>query len=190
MLRRASLRTGLFTSTLLMTAAALAGAQEIRAVTVGGGSGTMIAGGRGLPISEDALTAIVAQHFADALHSPESSRITIVVDANGQYVSGSAQKATIVTRTMNDAVASGANVHVDSVAGAVAVRVRLAGDAAAAAAGGGGAVSTFSRVEGSGARGVLGTDVSPESVSTIGTKTFAAGQMGDAAISVVVIKLK
>lgn len=140
-----------------------------------------------VPISDDAITALVAEHFADALHGSQSSQITLVVDANGKYVSGNSHKVTVIRKedmpngVYTDSSSSGTNIM---------VRRTATSEAAGAAAG----AVAFMRSEngsGEGTHGFMGIEgVTPQDVGAFGMRRFAAGTMGDADIMVLVVKLK
>ena len=176
-------RTAAAAAVAVALVAALAGtaaAQESRAVV-----SKMQLSTASVPISDDAITALVAEHFADALHGAQASQITLVVDANGKYVNGTSRKMTIISKTempdgvYTDSSSSGTNVM---------IRRTQTGDATAAAAG----TVAFMRSEnGDVAHGFMGIEgVTPQDVGSVGMKRFAAGTMGDADIMVMVVKLK
>jgi hypothetical protein len=183
----------------ILTAVAIASAplaaQESRVFVSTGGQ--LTAGGN-LPISDAAVQAIVGAHFPEALGAgAEANALTLVVDANGNYVSGKASKATIITRTSSE----GGPAAIDTTIGGAHVMMRRSDDgsaSASAAAVAGAVVVARSSSEGgaamvgakSGTGGIMGTDIPMSSVGAIGMRHYAAGELGSDPLMVTVIKLK
>lgn len=174
----------------LVAAAAPLSAQEPRVVVVG--SGVTTAHNGSLPISDLAVSDIVARNFPDVLHGDQSYHLSLVVDANGTYVSGKATKATIITRTnAENAGVIFADSALAGAIGAAKVVVRKTQDGDLPIATGGGVMIARSGAgEGTAAIGVLGTGYKLTDVSTLSMKRYGAGELGDATIMVTVVQLK
>jgi hypothetical protein len=157
-------------------------AQEPR-VVITNGSGFAF-GMTTIPISDDALKTMIQAHLPEELQQSDARHIVIVVDANGQYVSSKAGKATVVTHEGN----SGSFVIGDSTgANAGAVVIRRNGSAANE-----GTVTAFqSKIESSDlGGGILGTGYTMADVAAIGMRRFNAGELGTGLLVVSVVKLK
>lgn len=195
-----------FAFSLLACGALLALTRPLTAqgVIVNTTSRAAVAMGGNLPLSDDAVRAMVQAHFPEALDSDADAphAVLLVVDANGEYVSGKASKATVVTpnaegengmRTFVIRDSSGAAGEV-TVNGA-SVMVRREGAVAAAgtvgSVNGAGGVFVISRSgDGEPANGILGSGYTMADVASIGFKRFTAGQLGNAVVVVSVLKLK
>lgn len=172
-----------------------------------------------LPVGDDVIASLLAQHFNDALHNAgQPVQITLVLDANNQYVSGRVAKATVITRA--DLDANGVYIdstHVAGVAEAARIMAKRADGAAADGAGGmvviarttattpsgtavalttSGAASDEAMTKAMGivarasTAGVFGTEVDMNNVESVGIRKFDAGAMGDDIVMVTVVKLK
>src|SRR6185312_15237482 len=100
----------------LLLIASVASAQEPRVVVA---PSNVVVRPNQLPISDAAVTELVARYFPETLHGSQAYGITLVVDANGQYVSGKANKAAVMTRASLDS-AGGTLIVRDSAGGSVA----------------------------------------------------------------------
>lgn len=203
---------------LMVAAASTASAQESRIVVAGSGAGTIMRSGS-LPISDDAVSAIVAEHFADAIRPGAGAQhISIVVDANNQYVSGRATKATIISRDdllpgdgariiLGDTariqirrvgdgppLILGDTAHVmirrigDGLEGGVVSVGGVGGSVTIMRSGDGGPIAGI--VGGAMTHGLFGADTPLENIAAMGMKRFTAGMLGDDQILVTVVKLK
>jgi len=159
-------------------------AQEPRVIINGGDK---IAFGTTLttPISDETIRSLIAAHLPEELRQDEPRYVMLVIDANDQYVSSKAGKASVITGDV------GGNVIVvgDSTgAGApVVIRRTTTGSSDASAASG---VSFFQTKIGDESGGVFGSGYSMSEVSSVGLRRFTTGQLGTSAIMVTVIKLK
>ncbi len=164
-------------SALLVAAAAPAALAQQPRIAVAGEHGLNAMHNGSLPISDLAVSEIVARNFPEALHGDQSYHITLVVDANGKYVSGKAVKVTIIARSAGD---SAGLVMGDSAMpgaiGAARVMMRKVQDGELPAAGAMG--------------GLPGTAYKLSDVSAMGMKRYAAGELGDALLMVTAVQLK
>jgi hypothetical protein len=184
--------------TLALTAAAIAlpragSAQQV--VTTTSGSG-VVAIHSGITISDEAARALVERNLPNVLLAgAEENQVILVVDANGQYVTGKAAKATVIRRTSSDDGQPQVISLRDSTGAGASVMVRRM-DGATQVSSAGGGVAVFTTQSGvamggmGSAMGVMGMGISPADIDTMGTKNIPAGQWRDEALIVTVIKLK
>ena len=178
----------------------------------GGGAGTIMRSGH--PNLRDAVS-----RSSPASPTPSSGcgrAASIVVDANNQYVSGRATKATILSRDDRGdgtRIILGDTAHIQIrrigdgpplILGDTAhVMIRRIGDGlepGIVSVGGLGGNVTIMRssdagpiagiVGGAMPRGLFAMDTPPEDIASLGMKRFAAGTLGDDQILVTVVKLK
>jgi hypothetical protein len=142
-----------------------------------------------VPISDDAIRSMIQLHLPEELQQSDPRHIVLVVDANNEYLSSRAGKATVITgegtgSTFVIGDSTGAS------AGAVVIRRgAMTGSSDTAAAG---TVTVLrTKIEGGDmASGVFGSGYSMAEVSSIGIRRFAAGQLGTGVLVVSVVKLK
>jgi hypothetical protein len=157
-----------------------------RVIVAGNGGGFAFATVATSPVSDDVIRSLIQAHHADDLLEAEPRHITLVVDANDQFVTSKVSKATVIT---SDGVGT-RFVYGDSTAanaGPLIIRRRTNGDSAVA---GGTAFSITASRSDDGSSGVFGTGYSMTDVATISMRRFAAGQLGTGAVVVSVLKLK
>lgn len=159
-------------------------AQEPR-VIITGGDKLAFATTFTTPISDETIRSLIAAHLPEELRQDDPRSIVLVIDANDQYVSSKAGKATVI----NGDVGGTAIVVGDSAGGNAPVIIRrtTSGNSDAPAASG---VSFFSTKIGDESAGVFGSGYTMSEISTIGMRRFTAGQLGTSAMMVMVVKLK
>lgn len=137
------------------------------------------------PISDETIRSLITAHLPEELRQDEPRSVVLVIDANDQYVSSKAAKATVITGE----VGGSAIVVGDSTgAGApVIIRRTTSGNADASTASG---VSFFQTKIGDESGGVFGSGYAMSEISTVGMRRYTAGQLGTSAMMVVVVKLK
>jgi hypothetical protein len=163
----------------------LAAQDPPRVIISGSGSGLAFATVMTSPVSDDVIRSLIQAHLPDELQQTDPRHITLVVDANDQYVTSKVTRATVVTGEGNGVRfiygdTTGANV------GPGVIRRTSNGDSTAA----GTAFSITTSRSDDGLSGVFGTGYSMIDIASIGMRRFTAGQLGTAAIIVSVVKLK
>src|SRR5262249_18741280 len=159
----------------------VAGAQEPRVITVGGAAKAISVMGASLPISEETLRAMISEHLPEAFDPGTETRgVSIVIDANNQYVSGHTQKAIAISPSDSDGVRV---ITGDDSTSARVVKLRRSEGAAGMIVAGGANVFMLQR---EGLDGPFG-GFSPDDVSSIGVKRFAAGQLTEAPVIVSIV---
>ena len=163
-------------------------AQEPRVVVTGGG-GNVVFGNGTSPISDETIRALILAHAPEVVQSDSAHSVTLVIDANDQYVSSKVGKATVIARLDgNNTVALGDSTG----SGAGGVVIRRTSTSANADAGAAPSASFF-KMSTDGAEspdGVFGTGYSMADISSIGMRRFTPGQLGLSTIIVSVVKLK
>jgi len=164
----------------------LAAQEPPRVIVSGNGNGVAFATAMTSPVSDEVIRSLIQAHLPDELQQTDPRHITLVVDANDQYVTSKVTKATVVTSegagvrfVYGDT--TGANV------GPVVIRRTGVGDSTAATATG---FSVMTSRSDDGLSGVFGTGYSMVDIASIGMRRYTAGQLGTAAIIVTVLKLK
>jgi len=168
-------------------------AQQPRIIVSGGHAG-VVSALTTAPISESAVRKLVEEYYPDVLQDDvDAHHVLLVVDANGEYVSGRVTKAMVITPAIIHANGDSAFFGSDSVGGSAArVVIRRVDSGASVLPLSVGGV-TVMRAHGDGGDppgGLLGSGYAPSDVSSVGMKRFAAGEFGRTAVIVSVIKLK
>jgi len=178
---------------LVAALAPRAAAQEQRIVVAPSG---IVAHNGQLPITDAQVTDLIARNFPEILHGSQAYHVTLVVDANGNYVSGRTARATVLNRAMLDS-SGGTFVMRDTIAGsiaAVSAAVRRVADVehSDVPTTGGRVIIARSSAPGEPGPsfGMFGTDYRLEDISAMGMKRYDAGVLGDAFIMVSVVQLK
>jgi hypothetical protein len=157
-----------------------------RVIISGSGNGAAFATMMTSPISDDVIRSLIQAHLPDELQQTDPQHIALVVDANDQYVSSKVTKATVVT-------GEGAGIHfvygdtAGANVGPIVIRRTSSGDSTRAA---GTAFSIMTSRSDEPSSGVFGTGYSMTDIASLGIRRFTAGQLGNAAIIVTVVKLK
>ncbi|MEP6492500.1 MAG: hypothetical protein ABJF01_07475 [bacterium] len=175
-------------------------ASQTPRVVVVGGDRTAITLSTVLGISDDSIRSLIETHHPDALlNDGDAHSVTLVIDADGRYVSGKVTKATVVAATGDASNGLRTFVVGDSAVGVgnglVVVRRRdSAGEPVRVS------VATsdeppvtvlFSKSgDGDPANGVFGSGYPKDDVAMVGLKRFAAGQFGSMPLVVTVVRLK
>jgi hypothetical protein len=160
-------------------------AQEPRVFIKGGDK---VAIGGTSPISDEAIRSLIQAHMPEELQQTDARLVLLVVDANDEYVSGHASKATVITAEPGSAAFVVADSAGGAAAGPIVIRRTTTGNSAD---GPGFVVSGLSsKMEGAGGSGVFGSGYSLSEISAIGVRRFTAGQLGTSALVVSVVKLK
>jgi hypothetical protein len=169
-------------------------AQQPR-VIVGGGHVGVVSTLMTVPISDSAVRRLIESNYPDVLQDDvDAHHVLLVIDANGEYVSGRVSRAAVVTPAAvsinGDSVFVGGDSIGGSVARVVVRRVDSDGLLTVPLSVGGVTVLRASGAGGDPPGGLLGSGYPLSEVSAFGLKRFAAGELGRTAIIVSVIKLK
>jgi hypothetical protein len=159
-------------------------AQEPR-VIINGGDKIAFGGTFTTPISDETIRSLIASHLPEELKQDEPRSVVLVIDANDQYVSSKASKATVITGDVGGSVIMVGDST--GVGGPVIIRRTTSGNPDASAATG---VSFFQTKTGDESSGVFGSGYTMSEISTVGMRRYAAGQLGTSAMMVMVVKLK
>ena len=167
------------------------GAQESR-VIIGGGHGASVVTLSSLALSDTAVRRLIETHLPDSFSDgADAHHVLIVLDANGEYVSGNVKKAAVINPAT---IVNGENVLTGDSLGAVArVMVRRLENGTAAEVIPGGAVTVIRRNPdggGSSQFNVMGSNYSMSEISSIGTRRYNAGELAQGPVIVSIIRLK
>ena len=184
---------------LMACAATLAFTRSLAAqqprIIVGGGHAGVVSTLMTVPISDSAVRRLIETNYPDVLQDDvDAHHVLLVVDANGEYVSGRVSRATVITPTAvsinGDSVFVGGDSIGGSVARVIVRRVDSDGLRPAPLNLGGVTVLRANAAGGDPPGGMLGSGYPISDVSAFGLKRFAGGELGRTAIIVSVIKLK
>jgi hypothetical protein len=167
-------------------------AQQPR-IIVGGGHAGVISTLMTVPISDSAVRKLIETNYPDVLQDDvDAHHVLLVVDANGEYVSGRVSRAAVITPGAVSVNGDSVFIGGDAVAGSgarVVIR-RVDSDAVVPLSVGGVTVIRANGQGGDPPGGLLGSGYALSDVSSFGLKRFAAGEFGRTAVLVSVIKLK
>jgi len=186
---------------LIACGAALALAQPLSAqetrVIISGGQGANVVTLSSLALADSAVRRLIETNLPDAFaDNADAYHVLLVLDANGEYVSGKASKATVVTPATISVNGDNAFVVGDSLGGAGEARVmvrRLDGATATTTTGTAPAVAFMRRNSDGGIdshHGVMGSGYDMSEVSSVGLRHFAPGQLARGRVMVSVVRLK
>jgi len=183
---------------LIACGAVLAIAQPLSAqqrVIVAGGQGANVVTLSSLALADSAVRRLIETHLPDAFNDDaDAHHVLLVLDANGEYVSGKVSKATVVTPVIVNTNGESSFVVGDSLGepGAARVMVRRL-DGGAVVAGMPPGVSIMRRNTDGGIdshHGVMGSDYDMSEVSSVGIRHYTPGQLARGSVMVSVIRLK
>jgi hypothetical protein len=184
---------------LIVCGAVLAIAQPLSAqqsrVIIAGGQGANVVTLSSLALSDTAVRRLIETHFPDAFSDDaDAHHVLLVLDANGEYVSGKVSKATVVTPATVNVNGENSFVVGDSLGGPGVARVMVRRlDGGVVSTGTPPAVTIMRRNADSGVdsqHGVMGSDYDMSEVSSVGFRHFAAGQLARGMVMVSVVRLK
>lgn len=166
-------------------------AQEPRVVSISGGGGTFAFVGTSMPVSDDAVRSMISAHVPEALDAGTEPRaVLLVVDANGEFVTGKLQKVTsVVTGDTLEGLRT-FTVGDSAAAGRVSVLLRREGGVVSAASNGA-APAVFVMSRSNDGEGAFGSGYRAEDVAYTAMKRYSAGQIANSTpLMVTVVKLK
>jgi len=181
---------------LIVCGAALAIAQPLSAqetrVIVSGGQGANVVTLSTLALSDSAVRRLIQTHLPDAFtDDADAYHVLLVLDANGEYVSGKASKATVVTPATITVNGDNSFVVGDSLGGARVMVRRMDGSTTSTGAA---PAVTFMRRDTDGAidshHGVMGSGYDMSEVSSVGLRHFTPGELARGRVMVSVVRLK
>jgi len=184
---------------LLACGAALALAQPLSAqetrVIISGGQGANVVTLSSLALADSAVRRLIETNLPDAFaDNADAYHVLLVLDANGEYVSGKASKATVVTPAAISVSGDNAFVVGDSLGGAGEVRLMVRRmDGAITSTRPTPAVTMMRRDPDGGIdshHGVMGSGYDMSEVSSIGLRRFNPGQLARGSVIVSVVRLK
>jgi len=168
-------------------------AQEQR-IIIAGGQGANVVTLSNLALSDSAVRRLIETHLPDAFNDDaDAHHVLLVLDANGDYVSGKVSKATVVTPAIVSTNGESSFIVGDSLAGSGTARVMVRRlDGGAVVAGMPPGVSIMRRADGGvdSRHGVMGSDYDMSEVSSVGLRHYPAGQLARGSVMVSVIRLK
>lgn len=183
---------------LIAVGAVLAVAQPLSAqqrVIIASGHGANVVTLSSLALPDSAVRQLIETHFPDAFtDDADAHHVLLVLDANGEYVSGKVSKATVVTPTIINTNGENTFIAGDSLGGSGAARVVVRKiDGVTTSMGSAPAVAIMRRsTDGviDSAHGIMGSDYDMSEVSSIGYRHFTPGQLARGAVMVSVLRLK
>jgi hypothetical protein len=178
--------------------AVLAIAQPLSAqqrVIIAGGQGANVVTLSNLALPDSAVRRLIETHLPDAFNDDaDAHHVLLVLDANGEYVSGKVSKATVVTPAIVNTNGESSFVVGDSLGGPGAARVMVRRlDGVTTSTGVAPAVSFMRRNSDGGVdsqHGVMGSDYDMSEVSSVGLRHYTPGQLARGTVMVSVIRLK
>jgi hypothetical protein len=167
------------------------GAQESRVIV--GGQGASFVTLSSIALADSAVRRLIETHLPGAFSDgADAHHVTLVLDANGEYVSGQVKKATVVTPAILPS--NGERIWVgDSLSGVARVAVRrLDGSSAADVVPGGAVTITRRSTDGTGSSefDVMGSGYARSEISSIGVRHYTAGELDRGHVIVAIIRLK
>ena len=168
------------------------GAQESRVIIGAGGRGASVVTLSSLALADSAVRRLIETHLPDAFSDDaDAHHVLLVLDANGEYVSGNVKKAKVVTPAIVSTNGESVALPGDSLGVARVMVRRLDGTVSDAAPGG--AVTLMRRNtdgESNSEHNVMGSNYSMSEISSIGVRRYDAGQLARGMVMVSIIRLK
>jgi hypothetical protein len=170
-------------------------AAQQQSVIIGGGHGASVVTLSSLSIADSVVRRLIETHLPDAfVDDADAHHVLLVLDANGEYVSGNVKKATVVTPAAISTSGESVFLPGDSLGGSgarVVVRRMDSGNTITTTPGA--AVTIVRRNSDGGANpeyNVMGSNYGMSEISSIGVRHFTPGQLARGSVMVSVIRLK
>lgn len=166
-------------------------AQERRVIV--GGQGASVISLSSLALHDSTIRRLIETNLPGAFaDDADAHQVTLVLDANGEYVSGKVAKATVLTPAV--VAGSGENVFItgDSLAGGRVTIRRIGTETSGSGSGATAFVvgSTDGAMAAGGGHGVFGSGYDASEVSSVGIRRFTAGDLARGPVIVTVVRLK